>query len=60
MTTLAEIEKAIEQLPPEDYAKLVAWLKARPLPATLDEDKLDEIQEQIFRAHAPLLKKLAE
>jgi len=29
MSTVKEIERAIESLPPEDYAQLIAWLDER-------------------------------
>ena len=30
MNTLEEIERVIEQLPPEDFSKLSAWMAQRP------------------------------
>ncbi len=37
MSTVQEIEKAVEQLPPEDFSKLAAWIdRKRELQRTRD------------------------
>ena len=59
MSTVAEIEAAIEKLPPEEFAKLAARMDAqrrnRKIPATV----FGEAMDKVFIHHAPLLEKLA-
>lgn len=59
MSTLAEIEKAIEKLPPNEFAKLVEWVDSR---RELEAEKLhfNDALDAVFEHHAPLLNKLAQ
>jgi hypothetical protein len=58
MKTLQEIESAIAQLPPEEFARLREWVLARDAEAwdaQLEKDiqagKLDQLAEEAIRAH---------
>lgn len=62
MTTLAEIEKAIEQLSAEEYAKLLMWMKDNPpsLVVTISDEEFQAAAQEVFDHYAPLLEKLAK
>jgi hypothetical protein len=58
MTTAEDIEKAIEQLPPEELARLRAWFEAfdaREFDGAIERDaqagKLDALADEALAAH---------
>jgi hypothetical protein len=58
MTTAEEIEKAIEQLPPQELARFRAWYEvfdAQQFDAAVERDakagKLDALAEEALAAH---------
>lgn len=58
MTTAEEIEKAIEQLPPAEFARFRAWLEefeANKFDAAIERDansgKLDALAEEALTAY---------
>ena len=59
MSTLAEIEKAIEKLPPNEFTKLVEWVDSRREQEAEDPEFKDAL-DVVFEHHAPLLDKLAQ
>ena len=59
MSTLIEIEKAIEQLSPNEFAKLVEWVDSRR-EQEVDGPKFEEALDSVFEHHAPLLEKLSQ
>ncbi|MBX3743284.1 MAG: hypothetical protein KF712_20025 [Akkermansiaceae bacterium] len=61
MSTVAEIEAAIERLRPEEFAKLEAWLdERRAQRVTVQERNVAAAMDKVFAHHAPLLKKLSQ
>jgi hypothetical protein len=58
MSTLTEIEKAIEQLPAAQVAELAAWLQRRSMdnpawpvpPPNVPSEELDRIEQEIRAA----------
>ena len=68
MTTVLEIEAAIEKLPFEEQRELAVRLeertrvaaRARPEVKYVDKDTFEESLEFVLKRHAPLLRKLAE
>jgi len=59
MSTVAEIEAAIEKLPPDEFAELAAWISAHQA-RELDDKNLGNAMDKVFGHHAPLLKKLSQ
>ncbi len=59
MSTIAEIEAAIEKLPPDEFAQLAAWINARQT-RELEGEDFRNAMDKVFGHHAPLLKKLSE
>ena len=59
LSTVAEIEAAIEKLPPDEFAKLAAWISALQA-RELDDENLGDAMDKVFRHHAPLLEKLSQ
>jgi hypothetical protein len=60
MTTAEEVEKAIEQLPPRELARLRAWFEADLFDRTIERDihagRLDAFADEalaIYRARHP-------
>jgi len=61
MSTVAEIEAAIEKLRPEEFAKLEAWLEERRArEAAKAKPDIGRAMDKVFSHHAPLLKKLSQ
>jgi hypothetical protein len=59
MTTVAEIQAAIEKLRPEEFARLAAWLDSRRA-REVKEDSFGKAMDKVFTRHAPLLRKLSQ
>ncbi len=59
MRTVAEIEAAIEKLPPDKFAELAAWINARQT-SELENGDFNKAMDKVFVHHAPLLKKLSQ
>ncbi len=59
MSTVAEIEAAIEKLPPDKFAELAAWINARQT-RELENGNLLDAMDKVFDHHSPLLKKLSQ
>ncbi|MCW1915955.1 hypothetical protein OJ996_20370 [Luteolibacter sp. GHJ8] len=59
MSTLAEIEAAIEKLRPEEFSELAAWMDARRGEREIPASRVREAMDKVFDHHAPLLDKLA-
>lgn len=59
MTTVAEIEAAIDKLRPDEFAELTAWLDARRA-GEIPSDDVSRAMDKVFGHHAPLLRKLAQ
>ncbi len=59
MSTVAEIEAAIEKLRPDEFAKLAEWMDARRESESKGSD-ISDAMDKVFAHHAPLLKKLAQ
>ncbi len=59
MSTVAEIEAAIEKLPPEEFSKLAAWVDARRKTPEAKTPDVGEAMDKVFTHHAPLLEKLS-
>ena len=68
MSTLVEIEAAIDTLPLEQQRELAVRLEERTRPGAatrpevkiMDRDTFEEALEFVLKRHAPLLRKLAE
>jgi hypothetical protein len=59
MSTVAEIEAAIEKLPPDEFAKLAAWMVAQRRARKIQTRVFREAMDKVFTHHASLLEKLA-
>lgn len=59
MSTVAEIEAAIEKLAPEEFVELAEWIAARRA-REIQEGDFDKAVDKVFAHHAPLLRKLAQ
>jgi hypothetical protein len=59
MSTVAEIEAAIEKLRPDEFAELAAWMAARLPAGENGERDFCKAMDKVFTHHAPLLEKLA-
>lgn len=59
MSTVAEIEAAIEKLCPDEFAELAAWVAARLPAGDTGERDFSKAMDKVFHHHAPLLEKLA-
>lgn len=59
MSTIAEIEAAIEKLHPDEFAKLAEWMDARRA-LEMQGSNLNGAMDKVFEHHAPLLRKLAQ
>jgi len=59
MTTVAEIEAAIEKLRPDEFAELAAWLDARRADEVEGGD-FRKAMDKVFTHHSPLLRKLSQ
>ncbi|RYG62075.1 hypothetical protein EON80_23435 [bacterium] len=59
MSTVAEIEAAIEKLRPDEFA---AWVTARrrDRKVKVKEKDIGKVMDKMFAHHAPLLRKLAQ
>lgn len=63
MSTIAEIEAAIEKLAPDEFAELAAWISARQskeIEAPDFDKAMDKAMDKVFGHHAPLLEKLSQ
>ena len=59
MSTIAEIEAAIEKLAPDEFAELAAWISARQS-KEIEAPDFDKAMDKVFGHHAPLLEKLSQ
>jgi len=59
MTTVAEIQAAIEELRPGEFAQLTAWLDARRA-GEVKEDSFGKAMDKVLTHHAPWLRKLSQ
>jgi hypothetical protein len=59
MSTIAEIEAAIEKLPPDEFVELAAWMDAHRRAREIQGDDFRQVMDKVFTHHAPLLDKLA-
>ena len=59
MSTVAELEAAIEKLRPDEFAELAAWLDARRA-GEVKGDDFRKAMDKVFTHHAPLLRKLSQ
>ncbi len=53
MGTIAEIEAAIEKLPPDEFAQIAAWINARQT-RELEGGDFRKAMDKVFGHHAPL------
>jgi len=64
MSTIEEIEKAIEKLPPKQFGELCAWISERAAAPVKQEEsgdpEFDKALGSVFEDYAPLLKELAK
>ena len=60
MSTIAEIEAAIEKLQPDEFDKLAEWVAAQHRAREAKGGDFGEAMERVFTHHAPLLEKLAQ
>ncbi|WP_367871061.1 hypothetical protein [Luteolibacter sp. Populi] len=60
MSTIAEIEAAIEKLDPDEFAKLAEWMASRNCASEEKGNDFKEAMDRVFSHHAPLLEKLAQ
>ena len=59
MSTVAEIEAAIEKLAPDEFAELAAWINARQT-QEIQTPGFEKAMDKVFDHHAPLLEKLSQ
>ncbi|MFT6180080.1 MAG: hypothetical protein ACI9NQ_000143 [Paracoccaceae bacterium] len=59
MSTITEIETAIEKLAPDEFAELAAWINARQS-QELETPDFEKSMDKVFGHHAPLLEKLSQ
>jgi len=59
MSTISEIEAAIEKLSPDEFAELVVWINARQT-QEIGPPELEKAMDKVFGHHAPLLEKLSQ
>jgi hypothetical protein len=59
MSTVAEIEAAIEKLHPDEFAELAAWVDAQRRAREVTGGEFRKAMDKVFAHHAPLLDKLA-
>ena len=59
MSTVTEIEAAIEKLTPEEYAELIEWMKTHTSKKS-DEAEFRDAMDRVFGHHTDLLEKLSQ
>lgn len=60
MSTVAEIEAAIEKLRPDEFVELADWVAAQRRAREVKEGDFRNAMDKVFTHHAPLLRKLAQ
>lgn len=60
MSTIAEIEAAIEKLRPDEFVELAEWVDAQRRVREVKGSDFHKAMDKVFTHHAPLLKKLAQ
>ena len=60
MSTIVEIEAAIEKLRPDEFAELSEWMVALQRAREVEAKDIGKAMDKVFTHHAPLLKKLAQ